>query len=459
MKKIMMFILIVVYLVPNTVFAETYYTDYGSWQETQQQVENNELQEGKIEYQYKFYKLDKKYSDKYYRVGENPKNYPYQSDKKQKTKFSLWQKNKPDEILNREIETKEVYRYQELEKVSSVTIYDVDGSDDRLGLTEIEVLYQNEKIPITLECTDCDRKLIENLTNNLSYEQASFLYPNQELIIRLDKEYNPKDLQLNVYVSDTVRNKPVIFHIKTLSKIKQPYILKKRAYWTISSIGGSYKDEIKIKDAIIDKKWDETIIESDEKVEENTWINILDPVKYYRYRDTEYLYYQLVPNYLDGFYFDYPNYICDQTQKKPIFYKRTRDKIEVKDNIVLTKNYLDIDDIIASSTIKEKDLSIRNNIDWLKSGIYQVTISYGALQITVPVTLSIVEQQTEQVASETIKEESKPALKKVSISKKEEPKKQKKELIKPSNIFLLILFFLGLFLVLYSLEKIVDRKK
>lgn len=454
-----MTMLILLSIVPEVVFAKTYYTSYSDWIETDEKVVDTELQEGKIEYLYRFYQKEKVYTDDYYRNGDNPKEFPFRSNQKRKTNFSNWQEEHPEKLEGRIIETKKMYRYQELEKISRLILTDISGSNDCLSLTEIEVYNGKEKIPITLECDTCSNEVLSGFTNEKISERPNFLYPDQELKIELDKEYNPKDLEVHLYVSDLIGEKPTSFSLKSFNQNQQEYILIKRKYHTFSTLGEYYRDVMKLGDFISTKYFDQMVFETDNKIEENPWIHILKPVTYYRYQDTEYLYYRFNRIYLDGFYSSCSDYIQDENHVKPIFYQRTRDKVVVKDSVELTSKQFAIDDVIVSSTIPKEHFNIHHNIDWNVEGSYQINLSYQDLKITIPVTYFF---QNEEILTTTqtksVRNKQNKVIKRVALSEKNE-KKQESNSKNKKNIILIFLFFLGVCLIVYSIEKIVDRKK
>lgn len=474
MRKLFLTLLIGFLLLPNMVYAKTYYSEYGPWIETNEKVDDSELQIGKTEWKYKFYQENKKYTDDYYLIGENPNEYPYKSNNSIKTGYSSWSTEEPDKKDERQIETKEIYPYQNLKKISSLTLYDVDGSGDKLNLTEIEVIYKNEKIPITIDCSVCDNNFTKNITNEIYGERPSYLEKNKSLNILFNQEYSPKDLIVNIYISDLEGTKPTMFKIKSGNNNQDEYLNVERAYWSYSSLAGFYKDEIKLQDYIKKPFWDEQINISETKLEDE-FINNLDSINYYRYQDTKYLYYKIVFDYLDGYHLKMPNYLMDENQSLPIYYKKNRNKIVLKDDIIINKNYLDIDDIILYSTVPISKLTIKNNIDFNTNGIYEINILYQDLEITTPIKLMLKnsEEQTEQVEiinneeqkSELKKEtneQSKIITRTTSHVSKEERLNTKCNILNyftMRNILLFILFITGLLLVVYSLDKIVERKK
>lgn len=477
MKKIMMLLLLVILFQPILVDALVYETDFSDWQEVSSKVEDSSLIEGKEEKKYKFYQEEIVYSEDYIIKEHQTVEYPYQTDKWILTEFSDWKMEKPESYLERTIETKETYYYKNAKKVSSINLYNVDGTDDKLWITEIEILYQDEKIPYVIECDTCDEEFKSRIQNNIIYEDAVFLNQKEELKLVLDKEYEIKDLVFHIYIGDTKRNKLTTYQLGVNDEKEEPYVNAVKKYWTISTPGGAALDRIVLKDYIETMKWEEKIEETENKIENDAWIKIVDIKNYYRYQDRKYLYYRIDRNYLDDYYFEKEGYIKDENDYVPVYYKRQKERIIVNDNIEITKNYLDLDDIFIESTIPYSKMSIQNNINWDQSGVYQVHVTYQDLEFDVPVkvvvpinleVIPVINQEVKQKIEETtleqteskeeiIQKETAKQEEKVNGSQKGEPEWQK--YINLKNISLLFLFFLGLFLFFYGLNKIVERKK
>ena len=125
------------------------------------------------------------------------------------------------------------------------------------------------------------------------------------------------------------------------------------------------------------------------------------------------------------------------------------------------------------------NLLIKNNIDWNTSGTYQITISYKDLVIYYPVQLELPQTSAAldlPTALEDIEvsslEEPQVALVEEDL-KKETPVTEVQEIktaqektqdvvqqvITFKKVVLWLLLIFGIWLLIYSLEKIVDRKK
>lgn len=463
MKKRNLFFLLLILFQPFIVQAVTYETAFSEWQETTIPIENNELQEGKKEKKYRFYLEEKEFAPNYRLSEEKSDDYPFQSDRSIITDFSDWSLEEPVFYKERTIETKMKYYYQKATKISSINLYDVNGTDNKLWITEIEVLYQDQKIPYTIECDHCTKEFQEQIQNNQPYESAVFLPQGEELKIDLQQEYDLEDLVFRIYIGDTLKKNLTTYQIGVNDDLSNQYVHVERKYWTISSPGGAHQDEIQLKKYVQEINWDKEIEESEEFLEESQWTRLVETKTYYRYQDVKHLYYRIVRKYLDNYYFEKEGYIKDEEDYVNVYYTRKKDRLILKDNIEITKNYLDLNDIFISSTVPYSNLVIRNNIDWTQPGIYQIQIIYRDLDFSIPVKVNKPEVYQEDPVIEDIKENpSKVTVHEKVISQEEKKlisKNNWKDYVNCRNISLFILFLLGLFLLLYGLHKSVERKK
>ncbi len=478
-RKFALSVFILLALVPRTVFAATYYTDYSDWVEVDHPIEDSELEEGMEKTKYKFYQEETIYSDEYYALGQNPEMFPYRSDQKLIGEFGEWNKEEPEELEGRTIEKKTVYPYQELKKISEIELQVESAIQNQMEITELEVKYQDELIPITVHCDRCNEQSNSIVTDGNYNGQAIILNPGNHLTILFDQEYNPEYMEVKVYQNIRVGNEKNIYVIKDTLKEESRYIETRRFLQPSHDYDEVLVDTTRLASWVKEARWDDTIIESDAYPSTRKWINKLNSRTYYRYQDTKYLYYKIVRNYLEDYEFEKEGYIKDLEQSIPVYYQRTRDKIVLKDEMVLTKPYLDLDEFILSSTIPLGHLLIKNNIDWNTSGTYQITISYKDLVIYYPVQLELPQTSAAldlPTALEDIEvsslEEPQVALVEEDL-KKETPVTEVQEIktaqektqdvvqqvITFKKVLLWLLLIFGIWLLIYSLEKIVDRKK
>ncbi len=464
MKKILVFLLLLC-LTSYTVRAQTFYSAYGDWQETSNMVDNTELQEGKVEYKYKFYQERQNFTEDYYGLLENPLDYPYKSLEKKVMDFSLWSIEKPEEQEDRVIEEKTVYPYQILQQINSLTIFDALGSGGKLWITEIEVLYKNEKIPFNISCEGCSNIKLEWFNDNDTKQddtKLSYLYPSDKLRLDLLQKYDLKDLAINVYIADPLDSGDSNFTVTVNDYVNNDYyVMAKRAYWIHSSPGDVFIDRIKLLDYMVNPHWEDTIYESDEEVSKSIDVYPLEPVTYYRYQDTKYLYYQMVRDYTDNYFFSYlDNWVRDDENKISVYYQRSREKIIVNDDIHITKNYLDVDDIITYSTVPISNLMIRNNINWNVPGQYMIEILYSGLHVRIPIIYDYALEEVNGVKEDTNNKESTQKPKVVPIANKNDISvSTSQSKLNSKQIVWFLILLLGIILMVYSLKKIVDRKK
>ncbi|HHU55017.1 MAG TPA: hypothetical protein GXZ63_04285, partial [Mollicutes bacterium] len=136
MKKIAI-VIIGATILMNSVNAdfETYYSkysDYGPY--TESYIEGNDLIDVRKTTAYRYYKEEKEYGD-YYLINKNNSMYPYiDTSDFIVTNYSNWSETIPNNEIGRNIQTRDVYYYQDMKKVRYIHFTDLHGYMHQLNI-------------------------------------------------------------------------------------------------------------------------------------------------------------------------------------------------------------------------------------------------------------------------------------------------------------------------------------
>ena len=79
-------------------------------------------------------------------------------------------------------------------------------------------------------------------------------------------------------------------------------------------------------------------------------------------------------NYIDDYDIEARDgYLIDKEKVKTYYRYKSRDKVEIKDNLLIDSNNIMLDSFIIYSTIPITDIKIISNVDYTKNGIYKVS--------------------------------------------------------------------------------------
>ena len=420
MKKLFKIIIIINFILPNGVYAATYYGKETINYQTTKPINTNYEEE----YRYKFYEEQKIYSNAYYVEDLNDPSYPYKSNDFIETDYTDWSKERPKEEKGRIIKTKEMYEYAKALPIRYLYFYDIMGSNDALRFLEVKVYSEGKDIAYTLECTNCKNK--EKIMDN-QFDQGYTSVLNQDtFILDLKGNYDLEKLKLEVYLTDNYGTDKSTLKISALDDQKQvlknytDVYLESNMYNTEDS---GYRFNIDLKDYLKDLYYEKQKITTEEKIEEEEY-KLISQYTLYAYKDIKYKYYRMDRNYLEGYYIDKPGYIKDQKQYK-IYYKiKNRETITFKENYVITSRDYNLYDLIEKSSIDKKKIQIKDTININKNGLYKITFSYQDFQIDQYVTLDV-EEKMESI--HISKESNVEQVDKITIKTGQTVKEQQKE--------------------------------
>lgn len=386
-KVLKILLLLFVLLKPIKVQAESsvYYTEWSNFSDwSEEKVIPSELVNVQSIIKWKWYKEQINYTNDYYYNGKNPKEYPYRLDDDFIWgEFSSWQKK---EILKNEfneIDTRNVYKYRNMKKVRYIYITDVRGSYNALRIPEINIYVNNKKINYSVSCTKCNPEFKDFINNNNAEENMSFLENDGTILIDLKAFYNIDEIKIKIYLYDkgTATKKYTLNFLDSNSLDSGIYAQIKGNYQFMSNYYSEYSFTHEVKaENLVNPKW-ELWKESLEKVT-SSLIREVKIEKEYRVREKMFKYYNIEKIYLDTYENDVlAPYIKDETTKKVFYRFRTRDKIEVKNEIkIYWGDKFNIYDYVKSTNPKNS-IKIKEEVDTKKIGIQPISILIDKLKI------------------------------------------------------------------------------
>lgn len=404
MKKIL-FLIICLFSFCNGIRAQVYYSEYGPLSEYETSIkESDELTEVKIERRYKYFTEEKK--SKYFIKNANTEEYPIIDDTDFiYTDFSEWSFN---EVNDEEklIESRKVYKYQEMDKVRYIHLTNIKGGNDVLRIAEITVM--NGRIPLTYKtaCSGCSMNYKDYINNGDTKENLAYIINNQTLTLDLTTEYDLNLLTLNLYlydVTDTIKtvtisysNNPNI-NQNTFSKFNLTSSYKNTTLDSIVPITYNVS-----KNDLINPAWGTEAVS--QAYITSTLTKKVIPATQYRYKEKMYLYYDTLKTYLDDYYVTKEGYLKDELLYQDYYATRTREKIEISSLELKTKDSLE-DHIKCSNTCE-----ILGTVDYSKNGKYPITIRATNFEIKEDFTVNILENEYQKVIEDNQKETEKKLL-------------------------------------------------
>jgi len=348
MKK---FILLILMCVPFSIYAEDikysnkYITD-----------ENYNITEEKL---YKYYEEEKIYSNDYYLEGENIKEYPYKSSEYIIKEYESLEN--PEEKLNRTITSKNVDGYYSLKKINRILIRNV--WTNHIILSEIEIYHKGEEIDYDYTCYDCKENSVINMNDKIYNSSDGSISFKSTIEINLDKEYDPAQLEVKVFfysLEHTKFNFEVYYFDKDITK-KFTYLSDSSNYDYIKFTKdvdtstfnyltkiGEYTFKLE-KENIIREKWDNNLIITDEKLDENFYKKEENKT-IYKVTDKYFKCYKVDKNYLKGYYLEMKEYIKDEKDYITRYKYIKKEQEENKEKQCSAENAL-----IKNEKIKKED--------------------------------------------------------------------------------------------------------
>ena len=366
MKKIIIFLsVLLINISIQALEYDTYYSDYGDFSDyIEEEIIGDDLKEVEIETRYKWYKEIKE--GDYLKRNTSYKYVDY--DRYTYSDFSEWMDN-ADYSDDKLVETRNIYYAKKIKPINRILIqeFDIDGSS--VNIESIKIYYQGNEIDYKIRFLD--RK------TNIGVSKDLFLF------IDLEEDYYLSDLNIEIVSNEFNRiNSFTIYALRT-TEIKGTYLI----FYTYD-FEGSNSNVLNLSTA------DFTIInpsyEKDDilyTIEDTKDYDVVDTITQYRYRDKLYYFYNIRREYADGYYKNLDGYLKDNSNYKLYYRYKSRDKIEVADEIIIDSYDVKLTDLVKSTTNYEID----SNINYYKNGKYYVKYITDFIEVEREVIVDIID--------------------------------------------------------------------
>lgn len=392
MKKLIIIFLLLTFPIKAKEVNYSEYSNYSSYFENN--IKGNELKEVKKTTMYKYYNL-KKGKGEYFIFGENDSFYSmFDINDYIYSNYSKWSLIKPCFKEGRIIKEREVCYYSDIKKIRYVHFDNFFGSDNRLIINEIVVNNNEFEIPFSIYCEGCSEGFYEKVVNGNLEPEGSYILNDGYLVLDLGDYYYINSLEISFSLSNYNNNTSVI-NINT----SRENDLKSRIYNNFNSYLYFINNEeetfsvfnYKFQDFIlIDPEWNE-YKRSEETVLEDKFKRV-ELRREYSYKDILYYYYNFDREYSD--YFEYKPMefqYKDEELVKDFYQYRTRDKVVIKSNILITNKNQKLEDFIFENTTNE--LEIKGEVNYKKNGIYEIDYVFPFIKIKKIVEVAILENE------------------------------------------------------------------
>ena len=423
-RVLLIFFLIFMFNINVNATTTTYYSDYSSYGPyIDEKVESDELTDVKKTVMYRYYKEERE-NGEYYVKGQNNSLYPYIDEEDFiTTNWSEWTDSAPNEEEGRKIKTREVYYYQEMKKVRYIHFTDIRGSNSRLNINEIIVSNNNEPISYTIYCEGCNNDFYEKITNGIITFEDSYILEDGYLRIDLNDYYHLSDLSIKFYITDfgydekrytlsTSRDSSINSNIYTF--------VVTRLFFKNNNFNEYMERNYKLGKLIFRQpEWDEWK-KSLLPIDSSSTRRVQKKLEY-SYQDTMYRYYRLNKVYAANYYENAPECFPKKDEKdyKEYYQVRTRDKVVIKDEIIINNKNQKLEDFIIEDTTGKG--VIDSNINYEQNGYYYASFIFPFTTIDKLVYVDIPENNRSD------EKEEKQEEKDEKQEKKEEKQENKKD--------------------------------
>ena len=363
MKKVVIFLFVFFYLL-YPVKAEVYYSEYGNYSDWSLERRNkSDVLDEEVDRRYIYY--HENIIGDYYIEDENPIEYNYVDKSMWKTETIEWVSEKPASRKNQTIEERTVYFYKYVRPIRYIVISNIRGSNNKLDIVEIEAVARNNNLDYQIICNACSNNFDNYVKNGIVSEDNSYILNNNSLIIDLNIYLNIDELTLFIY-----------FHDSGLEDVNfdmsYKYELDGNSYYTVNYIDRVATTittpkvlEYNYYDLVLDNpSWSDELYTLKE-IDGNNFMNVRKETQY-KVTNIYYFYYKIFKDH-SQVHNDYYN-MKDENLYEDYYRYRTRDKVEIEDNIVIDNNQR-LEDFIISSSV---EVNIESNIDYSKNGKYIV---------------------------------------------------------------------------------------
>lgn len=372
------------------------YSDYGPYMDTY--VESSDLVDVKKTTMYKFYREERENGD-YYIVNKNDPLYPYFDNSDFiKTDYSDWSDKYPSNEIGRTIRTREVYYYQDMKKIRYIHFTNIKGGDVRLNINEIIVTHNEQSIPYTIYCEGCSENFYESVRNGIITFENTYLLEKGYLRIDLNDYYDLSEIFIKLYITD-------FYNVEkryTMSVTRDESINSNIYSWVLTSLFTKHNsaNEYSIQQYQLDRltfdnpEWED--VQKSYLPVKTTLTRQVRKGAEYSYQDTLYRHYNIKRVYADGYYVSAPSLFpnIDEKESKEFYQVRTRDKVVIKEPIVINNKNQKLEEFIVEKTVNE--IIIDSNINYEQNGTYVVSFVLPFMTIEKEVLVDIEENKTKE---------------------------------------------------------------
>jgi len=383
MKKILYLLLLLllgnnVALAKETIYSQ--YSDFGPY--TIEYIEANELTDVKTEERYLWYKEEKVLGN--YELYQGNKNV----EDCYETEYTDWNTTY-EEKIGRTYETRTVYNYEISNELRYIHLTNLYGSNGAFRIPELTIKIDGVEIPYNYICSGCMSGFENYINNGIYNENKSYIHNGGSLIIDLLNSYPTHKVELIFYIFDLgdEAKKYTISYSNDQTNIyaTKDFIYEfSDEYWANSKLITHNITNLEIpKENWINNITQYNPLESDYIISTNIYNE-------YRYKETYCKNYTMNKIYNDTYTKDSIDdfNIKDETTKKTYYSFRTREKLELQDNLIINSYEYNLNDFVIYSS---EEYKITDDINIKQNGIYNINFKTNNLNISKLVEVNILE--------------------------------------------------------------------
>lgn len=398
MKKIIVGIVIFMMGI-NVIRAKTYYSDYSEFSDySSVPVLESDTVNVETETWYKWYREEKELGPYQNQYVYNP-DYPLVDLQDSiEGEWGPWGYEKPEIILERILQRRSVYLYQDMKEVRYLHFFGLSGSNQRFYISELEVYVNGNKVDYTITCDNCSEYFKQSIQNGNTKETDVYVDNGVEFRIDLNNYYPADTITFDLYLFDTGYDQKDYRVKMTRDKDEDPNVYFE-GYW-IQCFTYQSADEIVPVHHSIDQmvRKDPEWYDQKESLEpiEETKVRMVEERDQYRYIDyRQYRCYRIKRIYQDGYgksgTEEFPFFDADDSMQ---YYRyRVRDKLVLKEPLVIDQVTMNMQDLILEST---KPVDMEGFVDFTRNGEYSITFKMDDLVVTENITVDILENDLRQ---------------------------------------------------------------
>lgn len=393
MKKILIGILVFVFS-STSVAAKTYYTEYSDYTEyTDLPISESDTIHVETELRYNWYQNVIELGP-YLPQEEIYPDYPLVdlNDTKDSV-WSVWDTKEPPMMLNRLIQRRSIYHYQDMKEVRYLHLYDVMGSEGRFRISEIEIFVNGEKVDYTTTCEGCSNGFAASIKNGNTKENTSYIANGGALQIDLNNYYPSDKISFKLYLFDTGLDQKE-YHVRMTNDSDRNGIAYWEGYWiqcfTYQNVNEIVGFDHTIEQFVMkDPEWYEEKLTLEEMQE--TLTRRVTVSEQWRYIDIPlYRHYRIMRDYQNNYTLngsiDYPFF--DPSDSKLYYRYQRRDKLLLANHLVISNKAMQLEDLVVEST---SPVTISGTVDYERNGNYPVTFLMNGQAFDEVVTVQILE--------------------------------------------------------------------